>query len=158
MWNREKWMYQNRAAPTPLNGCRGCSPQDGSNFKDRSSKCRFPCVDIDVKGLTPRVLEDHWHNMHSCILGPTEEVVTMATSTLVCGIFLAGVIMSQHFSPSSCDEAASMAVKECVAVCVECVQLFSKNTYDGRKCIFTCHLTKGKTMDELCSNSVFHLI
>jgi hypothetical protein len=81
----------------------------------------------------------------------------MSTIRCAAALLLTVMLVSHHVAPSRGDGTA-LAVKDCVAVCVECVQLFSKDTYDGRKCIFTCHLTKGKTRDDMCANSVFHLI
>lgn len=52
----------------------------------------------------------------------------------------------------------SVTVKECVALCVGCVQLFSKELYDGRRCVYSCHLTRGKSSDEFCRNKLFQLI
>jgi hypothetical protein len=54
--------------------------------------------------------------------------------------------------------APDPAVRECLSQCVRCMSLFGKQQYNGRKCVFSCHLTRGKSSDGYCANKIFHLI
>lgn len=48
--------------------------------------------------------------------------------------------------------------KDCLSACVMCVELFGKTAYDGRKCLFSCQLTRGNSIDSDCTNEIFHIV
>ena len=70
-------------------------------------------------------------------------------------------ILCVSFVVSAWDSMTSVRdplVRECLSQCVQCVSLFGKLKYNGRKCVFSCQLTLGRSSDEYCTNKIFHLI
>lgn len=64
---------------------------------------------------------------------------------------------SEHAQLSLVSSPTGFAgLRECASACYNCVDLFGKEAYDGRKCIHACGFTRGKTVDYECSNTAFH--
>jgi hypothetical protein len=70
------------------------------------------------------------------------------------------VLVSCVLVTSSANAAADPMdrFKGCLSACVMCVELFGKAAYDGRKCLFSCQLTRGRSLDSDCTNEIFHII
>lgn len=59
---------------------------------------------------------------------------------------------------SSGESLGFASLRECASACFNCVDLFGKDVYDGRKCIHGCGFTRGRTVDYDCSNTAMHIL
>jgi hypothetical protein len=59
---------------------------------------------------------------------------------------------------SSSESQGFASLRECASACFNCVDLFGKDVYDGRKCIHGCGFTRGRTVDYDCSNTAMHIL